>query len=401
MKPIVPLPPGRLSGIVAAWLAVVALASSPTQAATPDEPYRAVMGEPVETEIEFRIAVTAPHHTKTLRVWVPIPPSDSAQTCESLGFETFPRAVEPQIGTEPTFGNRFAYFEFKAPRGAQMIEHRLRVTTRAMRWSVDPLRVSPPAEWPVAFEPYLRSDAAIELGEDVDALLGEVAGDADASAPADLRSAMNWLEDNMVYDHSVASLSGSSRHALEQRRGHCSDYHGLCAAFGRTLGYPARITYGLALFPKDSPSHCKLEVFLPPYGWVSFDISETQKLINKIETDGTLREEEKRVLAAAARRRLHAGFREAAWLLVTKGTDYDLAPPAANRVRVVRTIYAEADGRPLPEPDPADTTKREFAWMTAHRYASSDTLPMPFKDFETLRGMAESRPLLRRPDRGN
>jgi ATP-dependent helicase HrpA len=33
---------------------------------------------------------------------------------------------------------------------------------------------------------------------------------------------------------------------------------------GRTLGFPTRVTYGIALFPKNSPSHCKLEALLPP-----------------------------------------------------------------------------------------------------------------------------------------
>ena len=46
--------------------------------------------------------------------------------------------------------------------------------------------------------------------------------------------------------------------ALETHRGHCSDYHGFCAAMGRAMGYPTRVTYGINTFPKNSPSHCKL-----------------------------------------------------------------------------------------------------------------------------------------------
>ena len=44
---------------------------------------------------------------------------------------------------------------------------------------------------------------------------------------------------------------------------------------GRALGYPTRMTYGINPFPKNSPSHCKMEAFLPPYGWVAFDVSDT------------------------------------------------------------------------------------------------------------------------------
>src|SRR5207302_3894538 len=86
-----------------------------------------------------------------------------------------------------------------------------------------------------------------------------------------------WVQHNMKYHHVHASLQASAEHALKEGRGHCSDYHGLCAALGRSLGYPTRVTYGINPFPKNSPSHCKLEAFLPPYGWVSDDVSETQR----------------------------------------------------------------------------------------------------------------------------
>src|SRR5207248_9795843 len=98
----------------------------------------------------------------------------------------------------------------------------------------------------------------------------------------DLAAVMGWVNDHIAHDHAHASLRASSLHALGERRGHCSDYHGLCAAFGRALGYPTRVTYGINPFPKNSPSHCKVEAFLPPYGWVSFDVAESQKLIGLI-----------------------------------------------------------------------------------------------------------------------
>ena len=79
------------------------------------------------------------------------------------------------------------------------------------------------------------------------------------------------------------------------------------------------------------------------------------------------------------------GFRDNTWLLVTKGTEFELAPPASGRVPLVPTIYAEADGKPLPLADPADPTKREFAWMTAHKYTADRVVPYPFRDWKTLK----------------
>jgi transglutaminase-like putative cysteine protease len=199
-----------------------------------------------------------------------------------------------------------------------------------------------------------------------------------------LFASMLWIDNNLTYDHVNASLKASAEHAFEQRRGHCSDYHGLCASFGRNLGVPTRVAYGLNLFPKNSPSHCKLEAYLPPYGWVPFDVSETQKMVTRIRQDAELPLDEKTRLAALAQRRLKGGFRDNTWLQVTRGTNYDLAPKASRPVHVVRTIYAEADGEPLPEPDPANVEKREFAWMTVHEYRPDRPVTYPFKDISSL-----------------
>jgi hypothetical protein len=144
------------------------------------------------------------------------------------------------------------------------------------------------------------------------------------------------------------------------------------------------MTYGIALFPKNSPSHCKVEAFLPPHGWVSFDLSETQKMVAAIHKSEKLSDADKERLSSAARARLLSGFRENSWLLLTKGSDYDLMPKSDHPIRVVRTAYIEADGQPLPDPDPANIEKREFAWMTAHQYTADKPFKDPFKDFSTL-----------------
>ena len=178
-------------------------------------------------------------------------------------------------------------------------------------------------------------------------------------------------------------MQASSEHALTKKVGHCSDYHGLCSAFGRALGYPSRVVYGINPFPKNSPSHCKLEVFLPSYGWVPFDVSETQKLVASIQEDKELSDARKKDLVELAEKRLAQGFRDNTWFLQTRGTGYDLVPPASGSVNLVRTIYAEADGVPYPEPDPANG-KMEFSWMTIHHYQADRPVEYPFKSWKSL-----------------
>jgi len=125
-------------------------------------------------------------------------------------------------------------------------------------------------------------------------------------------------------------------------------------------------------------------VYLPPHGWVSFDFSETQKMVSKIRASNRLTAKQKEALVDAVHQRLLSGFRENSWLLLTRGTNYELAPKASRPVRVVRTAYIEADGEPLPDPDPANVEKREFAWMTVHKYRADSDFKLPFKDISTL-----------------
>jgi hypothetical protein len=150
------------------------------------------------------------------------------------------------------------------------------------------------------------------------------------------------------------------------------------------MSLPTRVTYGINTFPKSSPSHCKLEVFLPPSGWVSFDISETQKLCQGIRGDNQIDAKRKEQWIDAAHRRLLAGYRDNTWILQTRGSDYDLVPAASKRVAVVRTIYAEADGAALKDPDPSNKDEHAFAWMTASRFRSDRKVSYPFQDTSSL-----------------
>jgi transglutaminase-like putative cysteine protease len=349
----------------------------------PAAPYTADQSNPVTYDVDFAAVVTPPYHAKVLKVWLPMPQTDSVQQVEERELSSFPMQVEPQIAKEKVFGNKFAYFEFTKPEGAQMVRHTFKVTVHELRWDLDPSKVMRVENWPDSFAPYLRSDQSVVVDDHLRKVLKEVTPESHGPAQ-DMAEVMEWVNGHMTYDHKQGSLRASSEHALDARAGHCSDYHGLCAAFGRALGVPTRVTYGINPFPKNSPSHCKLEAYLPPYGWVSFDVSETQNLINAIKKDKGLDDTKRDELVKAATARLLHGFRDNTWYMQTKGTDYDLAPPAARHAAVVRTIYAEADGTALPDPDPTDPARTGFAWMTLHKYTPDKAVPYPFKDWSNL-----------------
>jgi len=349
----------------------------------PNLPYQGRKSNPVTYDVDFSAVVMPPYHAKVLKIWLPMPQSDAAQEVKEKDLSSFPQKIQPTIGTEKTFGNKFAYFEFDHPEGAQIIRHRFQIKTWELRWDVDPAKVAVVKQWPAAFDLFLKGDRTVVVDERFVKVARQIVPTSQGEGK-DLIAVMTWINRTMKYDHALASLQASSEHALNNKAGHCSDYHGFCAALGRALGYPTRVAYGINPFPKNSPSHCKLEAYLPPYGWVSFDLSDTQNMIRAINKDKKLRDKEKAELSRAAQERLEKGFRDNTWFLQTRGTDYELAPPAAKRVSVVRTIYAEADGVALPEPDPANPQKREFSWMTVHHYQANRKVTYPFKDYNSL-----------------
>lgn len=366
------------------FLCVSPLAGQDASAAPPrvDTPYTAEKSDPVTHQVDFSVVVTPPYECRLLRVWLPIPQSDTAQQVNDTRFTTFPLEVQPEIRAEPVYGNRFAYFEFHNPRGAQIIRHRFQVKVWTLNWDLEQEKSPQGSDWPEEFTPYLKPQQLTDKAQ-FHQILRQIVPKC-GGARRDLESIMQWIDGNLTYTHVNASLQADANHALARRCGHCSDYHGLCATMGRALGYPTRVTYGLALFPKNSPSHCKVEVFFPAKGWVSFDLSETQKMVAALRTRRDLTERQKDDLAAAAYHRLRSGFRENSWVLLTKGTNYELAPKASAPVPVVRTAYVEADGEPLPDPDPANKQEREFSWMTVHKYEADRPFPRPFKDLSTL-----------------
>ena len=358
----------------------------------PSLPYQAARSNPVTYDVDFSAVVTPPYKGKVLKVWLPMPQSDFGQEVTEISLDTFPTAVAPKIGAEKAFGNTFAFFEFRDVQGAQIIRHRFRVKVWELRWNLDPAKVVTTADWPASFDRYRRGETqAVVVDEGFEKLLRQIVPQP-GNPLQNMSAVMDWVIRDFKYDHDDASLQASAVHALEKHHGHCSDYHGFCASMGRVLGYPTRVTYGINPFPKNSPSHCKLEAFLPPYGWVSFDVSETQNLLTAIGKEPGLDEANRQRLTGLAKDRLLHGFRDNTWFLQTRGTDYDLEPPASRKAAVIRTIFAEADGVVLPEPDPANKQHNTYAWMTVHKFTPDRPVTYPFKDIKSLEGPTSSEP---------
>ncbi len=377
------LPLNALAVFVAFYFFSTPLRGDDEKTLDPNLPYQGIRSDPVTYQVDLSVVVTPPYQCKVLKIWMPIPPADAVQKVTGSKLSSFPIKVEAKIGREKTYGNRFAYFEFHNPQGAQIVRQQFTVKTWEVKWNLDPGKVTPVEKWPAAFEPYLRSERLVPVDDQFKKVALSIVPDK-TNPGRDLVKVFDWVSNTIVYSHKIASLQGSAVHALEKKIGHCSDYHGLCTALGRSLGYPTRIAYGINPYPRNSPSHCKLEVFVPPYGWVTFDVAETQQMIGRIRKDAKLDDARKKALIAAAQKRLATGFRDNTWFMQTRGSGYDLEPPAKQKVAVVRTIYAEADGVAYPEPDPFSPEPSALSWMTVHHYVADRPVTNPFQDYKSL-----------------
>ncbi len=311
---------------------------------------------PVTYAITATLVFTPPVGTKIAHVWMVKPPNDIGQ--EVLAFETEPApTTEAQ---DPLYGNHLVYWRLDNPDGAQVIRYRLQIRTYEVRWHLQPEKVALPN--PKDMPEWLRNESRIVTNDPrIQRLAREIV--KDAKMPFEkVRKVLEFVMDALKYSHAECSLQASALHALTRRIGHCSDYHGFATALLRSLQIPARVTYGVNPHKRRSPSHCKLEVFLLPYGWVPFDLSETDKVLEQIAAS-PLPAAEKARKRAEILGWLFSGFRDNTWYRTAVGTDYPVVPPVAPNPPVIRTFYIVCDDKVLPDPDPANPNRMEFAWQ--------------------------------------
>ncbi len=327
---------------------------------------------PVTYEIAAQLVFTPPIGTKVAHVWLVKPPDDAGQ--EVLAFETDPKPTLE--APDPLYGNHLLYFRLDNPDGAQVIAYRLKIRVWELRWNLQSERIGSLTE--VRMPEWLRNESRIVTDDPrIRRLAQEVIGNTSNTFER-VRRILQFVIDTLSYSHAECSLQASALHALTKKVGHCSDYHGFATALLRSIGIPARVTYGINPFKRRSPSHCKLEVFLPPYGWVPFDLSETDKVLEQL-AKSELPAEVKAQRREAILRWLFGGFRDNTWYRVSIGTDYPVVPPVAPNPPVIRTAYIVCDDKVLPDPDPANPNRMEFAWQLIWDCKSDQPVQSPWR----------------------
>ncbi len=127
-------------------------------------------------------------------------------------------------------------------------------------------------------------------------LARQIVAEAGTSNPFDQATALErWLRRNIGYNEKIQGpqpgQDGVEYVLFEVRAGYCDYYASSMATMARSLGIPARMAVGYARGTyepsgdvyrvRERDAHSWVEIYFPHYGWVEFEPTAAQPLINR------------------------------------------------------------------------------------------------------------------------
>jgi transglutaminase-like putative cysteine protease len=212
---------------------------------------------------------------QTVRVWLPVPPSNDDQDVTILTEET-PSAA--RVDREPVYGNRILYFQSLADAEGKVP---FKVVYRVTRREVKGESSKETQEDMARLARLLKPDAKVPIdGKPLELL-------KDKPVPENQMEAARLLYD-VVNNHMRYSKEGTgwgngdSVWACESRHGNCSDFHSLFISLARSQKIPSVFEIGFPLPEKRGAGdiggyHCWAKFKAAGKGWIPVDISEANK----------------------------------------------------------------------------------------------------------------------------
>ncbi len=281
---------------------------------------RATAERPRAIELVETVRVRAPQGAKTVRLWIPKPPSEGPQTAELLSVEA---PASHRITSEAEFGNELVYLR-ASPKGGEPLDVtlRYRIVRRPQegRASTAPEPASLAPRGLLAINDEIREIARRQTHG--------------LSTPEEKgRALYDFVLKRMEYDKSGTGWGrGDSIYACRVGKGNCTDFHSLFMALAIASGLPARFRMGFSLPPPSEGDvdgyHCWAEFHAEGSGWIPVDISAAWK--------------------NPGREDFYFGRLDGSRVLVSTGREIRLSPPqSGGRLNFLSRPYAEADGQPI------------------------------------------------------
>jgi transglutaminase-like putative cysteine protease len=226
-------------------------------------------------EFTYVATVTDVKPGQTVRIWLPVPPSNEEQKVEILE-KTLP--VEGRIETAQAHGNRIFYLEAKANARSEIS---LRLKYRVKRRELTRDKPVKGGEDAKELARLLEANRRVPItGKPLELLKGK-------KVPADETAAARFFYDlvnrHMRYSkEGIGWGQGDAVWACENGRGNCTDFHSLFISLARARHIPAQFEIGF-LLPAEHGSgtiagyHCWAKFRLSSGVWLPVDIVEANK----------------------------------------------------------------------------------------------------------------------------
>ena len=221
-----------------------------------------------------------PAGTKLVRVWVPVPRSDTHQTVRVLSIKA---PVKTRLTQESEYGDRMMYAEIRNP-AQDKAEFTLEYEVTRREYSRGDYAELKSANQqavivPASLTRWTEPDKLIPTDGVIKELAVKVTGSEIGTVPK-AKAAYDYLFTTMRYDKSGTGWGrGDAVWACDSKRGNCTDFHSAFIGILRADGIPARFNIGFPL-PEDKDKadipgyHCWAEFYAPKTGWTPVDISE-------------------------------------------------------------------------------------------------------------------------------
>lgn len=226
------------------------------------------------------------HEGEEVRLWIPYAQSDDFQEISNIEVTFDEENAKSEI-TEDDKGNQILYVEWSPE-----------ATDRTLTYSFDVERqevVRPDFKEeedfdPAEFDEFLQGNSLMPIdGEVKETAENIVEGKTTIKDKA--QAIYDWIYDNMERDNDVVGCGlGDVKNLLVDLDGKCTDIHSVFIALARSVGIPARETFGVRL-SKDpeadvtTAQHCWAEYYQPGTGWVAIDIADVLKAVLNDELD--------------------------------------------------------------------------------------------------------------------
>lgn len=313
----------------------------------------AVAPEPVISwrRYDLTMDLTSALGNAPVRLWLPLPLATETAWQKSVEHQWTGNPDRTGTYTDANGDLNVLYAEWQGTGKTPQMRLTSSIATRDRQFDITRRNDIP--ERPEVLRHYLRSTPGLPTDGLVHATAERIIGRI-KDPLARGKAIYDWVADRTRFDTAAAGTGHADLARLVERPetpGRCADINGLFVALARSIGLPARLTFGLRVDQSAivtslgqrgelaTAQHCRAEFYADGYGWIPVDPADVRKAL--AEDSSTLDGMKGTVL-----RKLLFGYWEPNWVAFNRLQEISLryadGPPLAS----FAAPYAEIAGQP-------------------------------------------------------